>query len=113
MEGAKDSPPPRALPRILSTASSFIVSGSFIAEKSPLLIEIGSEFSRFGFAGEAFPRKCIFTDLHLHNGKKAGDYEINVLIYQLSLEFDREDCRYPDSEWQMAIELFLNRIYFE
>jgi hypothetical protein len=42
----------------------------FSTEKAALVIEIGSSYTKVGYAGEAAPRRIFSSEFKLHNGEQ-------------------------------------------
>eukprot|EP00026_Physarum_polycephalum_P010728 Phypoly_transcript_10905.p1 GENE.Phypoly_transcript_10905~~Phypoly_transcript_10905.p1 ORF type:complete len:381 (+),score=26.28 Phypoly_transcript_10905:44-1186(+) len=72
----------------------------FGAEKAAVVLDIGSRFTRCGFAGESVPRRIFSTSLIDQNGKKLSLF---------SFLATHSESR---SEWLEAIENLLHEIYF-
>eukprot|EP01117_Protostelium_nocturnum_P011688 TRINITY_DN4255_c0_g1_i1.p1 TRINITY_DN4255_c0_g1~~TRINITY_DN4255_c0_g1_i1.p1 ORF type:complete len:483 (+),score=108.34 TRINITY_DN4255_c0_g1_i1:151-1599(+) len=72
----------------------------FTAEKASLVIDIGNQYSRLGFAGESCPRIIIPSQFSLSNGKK------------LTMNNSLGSKSYSKEEWKEAFESFFNSVYF-
>jgi actin-related protein 10 len=72
------------------------------SEKAAVVIDLGTSFTKCGFAGEAQPRHILPSKFKLLSGREISSVEILL-----------GSTEHNEEEQKEALEVFFNSIYFQ
>lgn len=74
------------LNKVRFSRMSFLAGLGISSDKPPIVLEIGSKFTKIGFSGEAGPRAIVHTPIDFENSNNDEIGEFLLWIYNIHLQ---------------------------